>query len=213
LTAHHAPALEEVENEEEVEDNEIMEEQDNAEQYNDTEENAMNDNTHSRKREAESYVRNHFRGSKVAKLSQAMIPVPAFQRTTIPCVPNCQPLFVGTIPMMSMWDIQINTQQTTNLKNKSRKPRTCKIWCGGSKCIGAKTFLKKKEFRHCEMLVYLIMSEMNERNSICSQIIKSYSGNTFKIQVFLLALYHSCSSNWRTEKNIRVSNAFHYGES
>jgi hypothetical protein len=57
LTAHHAPALEEVENEEEVEDNEIMEEQDNTEQYNDTEENAMNDNTQSRKREAESYVR------------------------------------------------------------------------------------------------------------------------------------------------------------
>ena len=79
--------------------------------------------------------------------------------------------------------------------------RTCKFWCGGSKFTGEKTFLKKKEFRHCEMLIYyLIMSEMNDRNSVCSQIINSCNGDTFKIQVFLLALYHSCSSNWRTKR-------------
>lgn len=205
LTAHHAPALEEgneeeEENEEEVEENEtesVSESENNevVEQRNDIEENAMSENINSRKRLAESYVRQHFRGAKVAKSSQTLIPLPAFQRTTIPCIPNCHPLFVGTIPMMPMWNtaIQLQTNHCTQRKSEPRKPRTCKIWCGGSSCIGAKTQLKKKEIRHCEWLVYFIMSEINKVNSVCSHVINSYNDDAFKMEVFLLAFYLSHS--------------------
>ena len=126
MTAHHAQALEVGNEEEDVneEDEEVNKEEEQneiesenneeREQHNSTEENAIGEIINSRKREAESFVRKHFRGSKLAKRSPAMIPLPACQRTTIPCMPNCHPLFVGTIPMMPMWNIHANQPQTNH---------------------------------------------------------------------------------------------------